>query len=521
MSLAVWLDSYEHWIISICIVLSAISRAYPKKVIKQDPTDKWSHILDANIWRVKKKIPTTTGRFYPPDDFSYPYGIAYFLKLSLNNINKFVWLNIVVNIAEVFSIFLLCYFYVNQYTAILYLMLASIMPSILSPWYGLYGVNARNIGAILCTMYAISLFIGEHYSQSLLFIPLQITVILISIYFSQFAVQSIIFTSTFTAFWFTSFTPLLPIFLTIVLVKSLSIKSIEGIVRGHYQHVKFYFKFLQYHATATIHRNKSLHQFFYELFRQTDLKKFIISFPFIRLIIFYPVIPIFIGVISTYGQVGLLYEYALGLVLMNILICIIIPLKGLRFLGEADRYFMFGSNHIILLSISEVLYFSENISVVIILMAFFLVWYLLLLRVRSEYNIDSEFEKDERVVLTFLKGMSSGDGNVLCVPTNISDKLAVNLENKFVGIHTNVNPNENYWQYYYDLYSRNLYPYPDLDNATLLKNLNIDLVIISKKFISTSYLKSNGYPKVMNLDPEGYSKILENESYIVLQRTVF
>ena len=38
------------------------------------------------------------------------------------------------------------------------MLMTSIIPSVLSPWYGLFGVNARNIGATITTGYLITVY---------------------------------------------------------------------------------------------------------------------------------------------------------------------------------------------------------------------------------------------------------------------------------------------------------------------------------------------------------------------------
>ena len=475
-------------------------------------------MLDALIWKKKSSIPTTTNRFYPPDDFSYPHGIAYLLKFFSNDAEKFVWLNIILNILEVIVIFAFIYCYLDKHVAILFLLLTAIMPSILSPWYGLYGVNARNIGAITCTLYILCIVLSFYDFSIYYTLPLQISLIILSILFSQFAVQSIIVISLFSAIWFVSFVPLIPLILTITVLKLLNFQQINRILYGHYQHVKFYKNFLQYYAVATIHRNKSIHEIITGFYRQKDLKKFVMSFPLLRLIIFYPILPIYIISIIIYGQTNILEFYAMGLVIMNTALCLVIPLKGWRFLGEADRYFMFGSNYIVTAALAGIFYRTENIVATLVLCAFFSLSYLILIKVRLRYNTETGLQKNELSVLEFLKSSSRDNATVLCVPTNISDKLAVFTKNKFVGIHTNVNPDEHYWAHYKTIYERNLYPYPDLSNKSFLMNSDVGIIVVSKKFTSKKYLQSNGYPSEVYSIPHGYSKVIENQSFIVLQR---
>ena len=219
MFLEIWLENNFAWVVVICIFALIVSRSLPKILIRQDPTDKWSHLLDASIWNKHTSLPKTTNRFIPNDDFSYPYGIAYILnRFSSRKEEKFIWLNITLNIFELIFIFAVAYFIFGTKAALIFLLLTSISPSILSPWYGLYGVNARNIGAIISTLYLLGIFFIDNGASIIYLIPALVLLIFAAIYFSQFAIQAIILVSIFSSLWLISIYPIIPLILSFTFI---------------------------------------------------------------------------------------------------------------------------------------------------------------------------------------------------------------------------------------------------------------------------------------------------------------
>ena len=77
------------------------------------------------------------------------------------------------------------------------------------------------------------------------------------------------------------------------------------------------------------------------------------------------------------------------------------------------------------------------------------------------------------------------------------------------------------WGFYENLYSDNFYPYPNLNNETLLDALRVGLIVVSKKFTNHTYLKSNNYPNAINLDTRSLKNISENEDFILLKREFY
>ena len=45
-----WLETEASIIVPVCLIILLASRILPNLLIKQDPTDKWSHVLDAQAW---------------------------------------------------------------------------------------------------------------------------------------------------------------------------------------------------------------------------------------------------------------------------------------------------------------------------------------------------------------------------------------------------------------------------------------------------------------------------------------
>ena len=515
-----WLETEASIIVPVCLIILLASRILPNLLIKQDPTDKWSHVLDAQAWSEAGKLPSSTNRFVPYDDFSYPFGVSFFLKFFKRKpVEKFVWLNLAVNIAELIFLYLFAFFFLNLESAVLLMLMTSIIPSVLSPWYGLFGVNARNIGATITTGYLITVYASISLSSPHLTIALSAFLFFMAIYFSQFAIQTIIISSLFVSFWFATFVSLIPILITLSLVFVLNIKSAKKIMLGHFKHVKFYYKFLQYHAVATLYRNRSLHELFFLSTYIVDFKRFFLSFPFLRLFIFYPIILFYILFKTISVEYSILQDFAICLVVMNFILCLCIPIKGLRFL-EADRYFMFGSNLIVFLAFAEMLAKRLHIWAIPITLLSSL-WYLILLKLRISYNLTADVVASEKEIVKMLKKEKLNEETVLCVPTNISDKMAVLTHHKFVGLHTNVCPDSKKWGFYENLYSDNFYPYPNLNNETLLDALRVGLIVVSKKFTNHTYLKSNNYPNAINLDTKKFKKYLENEDFILLKREFY
>jgi hypothetical protein len=191
--------------------------------------------------------------------------------------------------------------------------------------------------------------------------------------------------------------------------------------------------------------------------------------------------------------------FAFYSVIFSVLLAILVDIKGLRFLGESDRYIMFITSTLV--PIALVISSTSNDSV-LTLVAFYS-FFLQILYIYGQSRVSKSHDTREAEDAVSVLGC---DGNVICFPTNTMQKMMMFSDCKFVGLYLNAptfdRKNEDLLMKLY----RKEYPYFDVDEDALKKIYNVKYIVVDK-FHLTKFIEF--YKYYMQ-----FEKLNENNRYI-------
>ncbi len=488
-------------------------RLLPMLVLKIDPSDKWSHLLDAQIINQNGGcLPESTDRFVPRDDFSYPPGVANFLSILPSGSREkiFIIMNIFLNLLEATIWYVIA---MALGAGREFLLLIIFMPGVLSPWYGLYGINARNFAAILLGFYVLLVFYIEsdavpHVTGLILGV-----IFVIILYTSKFGLQALFAISLiFSIYYYDPYITLYTLYPLIFIIFS-NQKWMLRVLRGWYRHCRFLYLWGQYHSTTCVLRNLSPYEFCVQI--KTDglrrVLRNIAFFPLIRCMVLYPIIPTFLVMYSLIDTTTLHAVFALQLLLFSMCILLITSHFPFKFLGEPDRYIMFGPNIFLILATAELLTmhdYGRGIASAYCIFSFIILLRVFFMRKRMR---NDNFSADEEK--TILNEIATTDQNAMIItsPSNLADKFALYSNHKFFGIHTNCPPKESSWDVLKEIYT-NYYPYPDLSKIEKMKQYQIKFLVIDKNANENTFTNLDQVQNGFHTDK--LMKIKETKRYI-------
>lgn len=361
-------------------------------------------------------------------------------------------------------------------------------PLAFSPWAGLYGVNARVFGALLCNASVVSMVFAESLHVPLLFaVPILLTPLVVLS--SQFGVQSLLVAGFSISIYYQSMVPLGSILMGAVVAIVVTRGKAFAIMKGHFWHVTFYGIFLQFHSVATVFRNHGVFRWILKMFRERQGIESILWVPLVRVFVWNPWLIFLFFLIQDSFVFSMVNKGLLMIIFTSLVIIPIITMRGMRFLGEADRYFTFISTVplVVLVAIH-----SENASILYwtgygLLLTIGAVTSAFMILKRSKIKHQESEEPEIETAAVLEKLVSEDPGRVLVIPQNRSDKLACFCNCEFVGIHTNVTWDRSKWPVYFSIFQK-FYPYPISSIDHLKKAFGVKYIVVAKRFLVPSYL---------------------------------
>ena len=503
----------------------------PLKIWTFDGSDAWSHIYDASLYKNWKNIPTEAPNFYPKPEFSYPWAVSWLLHVfKPDDPTRFgIILNISLMLGEVALTCLLLVQWASTDLVLLYAFIRITNPLNFSPWSGIYGLNARVIGSTAANLIVIMtplLWINKT-SAAEYFVALSV-LFAVCVVSSQFAMQALIPYLILTSLYFQAPIFILGCLSVYGLLLLISKGRVLEIFLGHLKHVKFYARFLQHNSATLQERMENPWNWLIRLpkreIRIAAMK--LIWVPEFRVFLWNPALFVLsvvcIFFITTERPFPALPgggDYA-AIAFTCVALVPIINIKGLRFLGEPDRYFTFlgqsaaavllaamltangGDNELLRLGVFPYLVFALLISAI-------------LLYKRSKIVHHQSTELEQEIIDVIIRRESSKadlrDPVVLINPANRADKFACLSEFIFPALHTNVVQDEENWTEYETLFSSG---YPFVSQAAVFDlKVDVDYYVVCRRFFSADYrarhsLKVDGEIAISSLQ-----SLYENAEY--------
>ena len=276
---------------------------------KRTVTDAWDEIFLSNHIS-DKYIP----RSEPLQEFTYPPATALLAKyLAFDGIiDRFKYFNFAIDFV-LFLIVAITLFGLDKFDVKIVLALLMSSPHRMSPWAGYSSVSARVIGkacvvSLLCAAISLNIY---------LFIAAAFFICLIMIYSSKFALQCLVIILPIIAV-IEGTEKFVATVLCIGIIIALS-KRARTILKGHYQHSKFYRQTLS-----------SVNQNIQKTYRDS-LKDKVKKTKIIRILTYSPTIlyvPVLVQDLDWFRPLSL-YVF---------IVFVVVSTKYFRFLGEAERY---------------------------------------------------------------------------------------------------------------------------------------------------------------------------------------
>lgn len=511
---------------TLILLAAVIVRVLPLKYWRIDPSDAWSHIYDAGLIEKEGGIPKKVSGYYPEPQFTYPWLLSW--CIARFKPSKPVvwgsWLNIVVSLVEVLvgSSLLVVVLVLEErpgdvIIAAMYTgLLLAFNPAIYSPWMKLYGIHARTVGSLLCSIALISMYLGHSHSATWYIVSL--ATLSITIFVSKFGIQAALFGSLILVLLTQSIEPVLVCVLSAVLTIAVSRGLAWRILKGHWYHSVFYMRILQYRHRATTRGTLTLYQWILQAFRERNVRQIFMNVvwtPSLRVFCFSPMIILILLYAFNVDQLLGYEKTFIGLALCSLLLIPLITTRGLRFLGEADRYYSYMGTMPLAIASGSVFSSSHYgglfiAGIIFINSIFFVVFFAM----RSKEDIISLGLNEREIGEKIDELLVHDTARVLCFPQNISEKLRPFSQAVFVGLHLNASWKSSDWVVYDKLYPY-FFPYTTSDIKYLRSDLEIRYVVVVKRFVEKEYLLRSGLDPDLIIVPEGCC-VFENVSYKIV-----
>lgn len=527
------IHQFAEIVMIIGCLIGILLMVLPLKVWTFDGSDAWSHIYDASLYTNWKKIPTEAPNFYPKPEFSYPWAVSWLLYVfKPRDPTKFgIKLNLILMVMEVglTCVVILQWATVNQ--ALLYAFIRLTNPLSFSPWSGIYGLSARVMGSSAVSLFVIlAPFLSLEFSSAPAYLLLAAFLVAVCVVSSQFAMQALLPVLIITSLYFQT-----PIFFigaltTYIFLLMASKGRVLEILAGHIKHVKFYASFLQHNSTTLQERMENPWEWLSRLSKRPIMASLmkLIWVPEFRVFLWNPAL-LLLSIIWLYSLItgskfpevpnGTYYALVtftcVGLVP-------IINIKGLRFLGEPDRYFTFIGQATTAVFLAGILTNGDEINHLLevgvlpyLVFVMLISGILLYKRAQIVQRQGTNLEKEIVDVISERESKREipRDPVVLVNPANRADKFACLSRFIFPAIHTNVVKNTKMWGEYERIFAAG---YPYVSEAAIFDlKIPVDYYVVCKRFFSDEYLKRHTLKKDSTKERVGLQSLYENEEYEV------
>lgn len=501
----------------LVIVLSCIAIVSPLFFLSNNTSDVWKHVNAAQHYN-GRGIPQAIKNIVPEPQFSYPWFSSYLIYLTRpKDPNKLgALINVSVLLGACFITSALALHELDRESQLLFCAIVLCNPVWIGPWSGTYSLNTRVTGAVFTNIF-VFLFCGPS------FLSLEVKFLLATalsfslIFISKFAVQAALF---FSIIYASLFQNLLP-FLTLLSGSLITIVMSGGrsldIIRGHVMHSVFYAEFAQFNTVALNVRRTSFKKAIASVVcalrkRSIDIKPLAYNAQS-RLFIWNPqiLIIVFIAVTASWSEGGTIAEL-LKPVAIGLALAFVVDIKGLRFLGEPDRYFYFISLYCGAAYIATkhdiqnqlwiyVPYFSACLAIMT---------YMIKARFKGEVSFEIEEKLAEDAVRSINWVQADKGETVLVNPSNLSDRFACISGFRYVGVHCQVSWDRTTWPIYKRFFKEG---YPTISLSADIKNdFNVKALLVDKSY----YQRDDELDRLLSsCDVAATSPEFENQKYLV------
>ena len=364
----------------------------------------------------------------------------------------------------------------------------------------IHSFTPRLFGEITASLVFIFEYLYFENTDTIYLIFATICVVLV-ILSSRFSLQALLFVTLISFFFNFDFELFIPVFAGFTIFLTIYGKNGIKLLENHYYHMKIFFK-NHNEKKSFISANNSLktlikslksgsiiHLYSYLIYQNT----------LSSLLIKAPIIILFLFLASNYNFNNYQYIFAFS----GIIVFIIVSIKPLLFLGEAERYI----NHIIffiLLGCVDYLDTHHRIFIFFILygILFFILDFIYLSKYLSKQysnTVIARLKKFDKVY------------NVFSIPPNLSGSWKIAYETK----HNLLHPVQ--WQNIADRekFRSFLLEYETIDLTKieeLIKEYNLDIIVIYKKLLQRKFDNKLIIPKGYKLEE------LDKDIYILLKK---
>ena len=511
--------------IILLLSLALLIRLLPVFMWSRDPSDAWAHVYYAdNIKANGGRIPKFVNRIKPDTEFSYPWGIAWLLaKFKIKNpIRLGIIFNVIISIIEILVTmgFIIWFLGISgsnsdsQTALLLGIGFYFALPQVVSTWSGLYGLNARPLGTILVNVSVVTLVAGIYVNYWLLCVPILLLPIILL--FSKFGIQAILLSFLILSVLTVSITPIIVFLVALLFSYVMLRKHLFVLLKGHYMHSKFYAQFLQFKHSATTKRCWTLIGWIKFAVSTRSLNLLVLRAywtPILRSLLLNPWLLCIVWLaINYYSNFNEMEQVLFQVVVFAYVLTVIINIKFLRFLGEADRYLSFFATMSMAILISMHTVAMGDYIVYGLCLVISIGNTLALVVAQSKHKVDKE-TKSEIQLGGYLNDKVSSLDNIITIPTNLTQRLLPFINASFVGMYMNAPISEKRQGILKTLYPKN-YPYPTTDFDFLKNEFDVKYLVFAKQYCTEAYLERQFLEKDLVKVPQE-PVLFENQKYIV------
>lgn len=519
--------------ILLLMVLSFFIRALPQLIRPRGvASDPWYHLLA--IDRIKMnghRTPERLKGLYIPNTtegkYTYPFLFHWLLSFLPGNketrlkISRFV--SPTIDSMHVATIVIFSYYAILQInkiygysyepflTAILAGFIYAITPLTFSYDSGQQHLSERPFGLFLTS---VSLWFFTFYFLEKNNIFLILSIISGSLVFlsSKFSIQVLFGLGIMFSLFLLDPLPLLVVISGLLIAILLSSGKAVKSLNAQYNHLKLYRSKIMHNSPSVMDRNRLRDIFLF--FKSRDLKEIytillrrntitivLIQCPFVFML---PIIFLKTSILFEHDFFRVQIFWIVG----TLLLWILTSFRPFLFLGEAERYVIFG-----LPPLSFLISLTLNIGaigpqwtifVILTLVSIFigLAYTIVIILIRSH---SQKRDSDMMDIINFLNSHYSNEKNILSIPTQFDRQIAYfTRHNIFTGFSIDYITLKSIWDEIYTVY-----PYPSTNLKKLTNDYNLNLIIYDKS--ANSFLLKRKINDKYDLTP--FSLVHENDTY--------
>lgn len=515
------------YLLPLCVVVFLVRALFRIRYSKARGSDVWFHLhASEEIRKNKYRMPKTLGGFLIETPFDYPPLVHFFLsflsKKSRERLEPFF--GSIVDTAQVIALFLFVLILTTSYTyAFLSGILFAFFPLLVKVDARVFFLSPRPFGELFASLSIIfSLFFvwfGDIPSAILSMFCLSFVFLS-----SKFGAQAVLFLYIILSVLLLNYYLILFFLGGLLLAVAISKGHYLKVLSGHFRHSSFYNR-------AIVHKHSWTKQVsgfgrIGSAFREEKLSAKAVAVSLLRNPVIHAVVhsPLLLLVLLwlvlqrfDVFEVNYYFYPLFAWVIASFLLVLLISTRGLRYLGEAERYMEYGSIPLCALSSIMILElscaFDSECAIMWTFLYAVIIYSVLLIAVNYRLSV-KEFVKrpgDSRDAEELFERLGKiPKSNVLCTPITTSFDVAYSSHHKTLFWGGNI-PKRPFSSKDFDLIFKDVFPFPSDDLDSLISGYGIQYVLVWKHSLDRAPLEYYS-------DLHRYPIEFENSSY-VLHRT--